>query len=177
MKILTTLIALFLTSSLLAGGSDFTKGPVIKNFGENAVIDSDIRIDPEHTFNVVFDVGKQGDQDKVNRAFNSLARFINMHARAGTKPENINLALVVHGKAAYDLLNNKSYEKEFLSDNPNHALLNELLKNRVRIYLCGQTAAYYDVKNSDLHPGVKMALSAMTAHALLQQQGYTLNPF
>jgi hypothetical protein len=26
-------------------------------------------------------------------------------------------------------------------------------------------------------PGVEMALSAMTAHALLLQQGYTLNPF
>jgi len=26
-------------------------------------------------------------------------------------------------------------------------------------------------------PGVTMALSAMTAHALLQQDGYTLNPF
>jgi len=28
-----------------------------------------------------------------------------------------------------------------------------------------------------LLPGVEMALSAMTAHAILQQEGYTLNPF
>jgi hypothetical protein len=33
------------------------------------------------------------------------------------------------------------------------------------------------VKTEDLLPGVEMALSAMTAHALLQQQGYTFNPF
>jgi len=28
-----------------------------------------------------------------------------------------------------------------------------------------------------LAPGVEMTLSAMTAHALLQQDGYTMNPF
>tara|TARA_Y100000588_G_scaffold170524_1_gene184375 strand:+ start:507 stop:614 length:108 start_codon:yes stop_codon:yes gene_type:complete len=33
------------------------------------------------------------------------------------------------------------------------------------------------VKQQQLIPGVQMALSAMTAHAQLQQQGYTLNPF
>jgi intracellular sulfur oxidation DsrE/DsrF family protein len=47
----------------------------------------------------------------------------------------------------------------------------------VRIFVCGQSAAYYDVTTNDLLPGVEMALSAMTVHALLQQQGYSLNPF
>jgi intracellular sulfur oxidation DsrE/DsrF family protein len=47
----------------------------------------------------------------------------------------------------------------------------------VQLLVCGQSAAYCDVKSDDLLPGVEMALSAMTAHALLQQQGYTLNPF
>ena len=43
--------------------------------------------------------------------------------------------------------------------------------------MCGQSAAGQGVKKTDLLPGVELALSAMTAHALLQQQGYTLNPF
>ena len=33
------------------------------------------------------------------------------------------------------------------------------------------------VANEDLLPGIEVGLSAMTAHALLQQQGYTVNPF
>ena len=36
---------------------------------------------------------------------------------------------------------------------------------------------YYDVAAEDLPDGVELMLSAMTAHALLQQDGYTLNPF
>lgn len=43
--------------------------------------------------------------------------------------------------------------------------------------LCGQSAAYYQVQNADLVPGVQMALSAMTAHAVLAREGYSLNPF
>ena len=39
------------------------------------------------------------------------------------------------------------------------------------------SAAAQDVTNADLQPGVKMALSAITAHAELQRQGYSLNPF
>lgn len=47
----------------------------------------------------------------------------------------------------------------------------------MRVILCGQSAAASGIERVDLLPGVEMALSAMTAHALLQQDGYTLNPF
>jgi len=55
--------------------------------------------------------------------------------------------------------------------------LQDLMKNQVRVYLCGQSAAYYDISNDMLASGVKMALSAMTAHAVLQSKGYKVNPF
>jgi len=63
------------------------------------------------------------------------------------------------------------------AENANAALIKELTENGVEIYLCGQSAAYYGVEKEDLLPNVKMALSAMTAHAILQQKGYTVNPF
>ena len=45
------------------------------------------------------------------------------------------------------------------------------------VYLCGQSAAAYGIDKGDLIPGVEMALSAMTAHAVLSAEGYSLNPF
>ena len=126
---------------------------------------------------VAFDVAEQGAQGKVNRRFESLARFLNMQARAGVPPEQVELALVVHGKAGFDLLDNKRFAEKFGGDNPNAPLLAALQKHGVRILLCGQSAAYNDIDHAQLLPGVEMALSAMTAHALLQQSGYTLNPF
>jgi len=47
----------------------------------------------------------------------------------------------------------------------------------VRFIVCGQSAAANGVTQEQLIPGTEMALSAMTAFALLQQRGYTVNPF
>ncbi|MBB6520752.1 DsrE family protein [Pseudoteredinibacter isoporae] len=182
MKLFNTFVAvLFLilaTQNIaLAGADAFTPGPQIKNFGENAKVNQSKPVSKDAKFKVAFDVGKPAEPGKLNRNFNSLARFINMHIAAGVKPENIELALVVHGKAGLDLLHNRARKAKELTENPNLPLLKALMNNNTQVFLCGQTAAYYDIKNEDLYDGVQMSLSAMTAHALLQQNGYTVNPF
>jgi len=173
----TFIVMVSLCLSAISIASDFSSGPAIKEFGKNAVVESRVQLNSEQKFKVVFDIAKQGGNDKVNRSIDSLARFINMHIRAGIKAENINLALVVHGKASNDMLSNTAYFEKFANKNPNQKLIEELLKYRTQIFLCGQSATYYGINNSDLQEGVQMTLSAMTTHALLQQQGYTLNPF
>jgi intracellular sulfur oxidation DsrE/DsrF family protein len=154
----------------------FKDGPVISGFGKNAVV-STHTVTKDAQFKVVFDVASAGDSGEINRKFDSLARFINMHVAAGVKKENIQLALVVHGKASFDLLDNSHYQKKFALDNPNKSLLTVLMKNNVRVILCGQSAAGNEIDVSQLISGVEVELSAMTAHALLQQYGYTVNPF
>ena len=57
------------------------------------------------------------------------------------------------------------------------ALPQALMNNNVRVILCGQTAAAYEIDIKQLVEGVEIELSAMTAHALLQQDGFTINPF
>ena len=157
--------------------AEFSKGPVIKNYGGVAAVKQTRPLTGKEHFKVAFDVAEQGDKEKANRRFESLARFLNMQARAGVPPEQVKLAVVVHGKAGFDLLDNKNFSAKYGVDNPNASLLAELQKHGVRVLLCGQSAAYNEIDNAQLLPGVEMALSAMTAHALLQQEGYTLNPF
>lgn len=158
--------------------SAFHAGAVIPEFGPIASIDSDVEIPIDAKFKISFDVGKKADAGQINRSLIAAARFINMQAEAGVKPENIRLAIVVHGKASHDLTIDDYYGAH--SDgakNANVTAIATLLKNGVEIHLCGQSAAAYGIGKSDLLPGVKMSLSAMTSHALLQQKGYTLNPF
>ncbi|SEA37636.1 DsrE family protein [Microbulbifer marinus] len=168
------ILALTATTTVAA---EFAKGPLIGQYGAHAEVKQTQPLSGKESFKVAFDVAEQGDTGKVNRKIESLARFLNMHAGAGIPAENIHLALVVHGKAGFDLLNDASYKARFGTENPNTPLLQELLKNKVRIIICGQSAAYHGIENSQLQSGVETALSAMTAHALLQQQGYTVNPF
>lgn len=139
---------------------------------------------PEHdeindatVFKIAFDVADGAEKGAQNNSINSLARFINMHLAHGVKSENIQLALVVHGSASVDVLANSEYKKRFNVDNKNQALIEQLLENNTKVYVCGQSATHFKVTPALLIEGVKMSLSAMTAHAQLQQQGYTLNPF
>lgn len=160
----------------MAASTDFLPGPAISHFGKYAEVNG-VAFDKNQHFYVAFDVAKQAKVGELNRQFDTLARFINMHVAHGLPRENIHLALVVHGKAGFDLLNNKAYLAQYQTKNGNHQLLNALMDNQVAVYLCGQSAACYDIEPEMLQKGVNMALSAMTAHALLQQKGYSLNPF
>lgn len=148
--------------------SSFTPGPVIENYGPVADAEITLPVPTDTAFRHTFDVAEPAEDGELNRTLVSAARFINMHARAGIDTTRIEVAVVVHGKAIYDVSGEAP---------ANAPLVAALIEHGVQIIVCGQTAAYYDVTTDKLLPGVQMALSAMTAHALLQQQGYTLNPF
>jgi intracellular sulfur oxidation DsrE/DsrF family protein len=173
------IIALAFTNAnfAIAGADEFMAGPIIKNHGKHAKVQQDFNFDKNTIFKVAFDISEQGKVGDVSRKIETLARFINMHVANGVPAKNIHLALVVHGKASFDLLEGQLYEEKFQQKNANNPLLQDLMKNQVTVYLCGQSAAYYNITNEMLAPGVKMALSAMTAHAVLQNNGYTVNPF
>ena len=157
----------------------FTYGPVFEEFGPVADIpDADFLILDGASFHVAFDVAQPAEEGKLNRGFESAARFINMHDRAGVEPMENRAAMVVHGRAVFDLLSDAAWAaRERGETNPSDAPVRAMIDQGVRFIVCGQSAAAYGVTKDELIPGVELALSAMTAHALLQQQGYTVNPF
>lgn len=178
LKALITSALLYAAAMSAHAAEPFSTGPFIKDFGPT--FDQVVQTHPlsgEERFKVAFDVAVQGTSESPNRQFVSAARFLNMHVKAGLPAENIQLAIVVHGKASLDLLRDEVYDEKFLVDNPNSALLKALMDKGVQVAICAQSAGFMGISNEDLMPGVEVALSAMTKHALLQQQGYTLNPF
>ncbi len=156
-----------------------TTGPIIDNFGPVYRIDApDFATPSDAVIRALFEVAVAADEpDQLNRRIESLARFLNMHAQAGVPRENLKLALVVHGTAGKDLLGNEGYQKRYGRDNPNLALLNDLIAFGVEVVLCGQTQSARGLPREELAPGVKVALSAMTALVALQSQGYHLAAF
>ncbi len=166
-----------ITFNASAGNENFSKGPVFKDFGENVMVANSLANPQQQQFKVLFDISKVNDKAGVNGHFNTVARFINMHVRAGVPLKNIEVAMVVHGKAGFDLLKNDAYQARFKKDNASAELVSLLLDAKVKIFICGQSARYLNIANPDLISKVEMSLSAMTANALLQQQGYSLNPF
>ena len=153
-------------------------GPVISPFGATyAVPGTALMLAAETDYKVKFDVSAgQSDPSAVNAGIDSVARFINMHVRAGVPLPRLQAALVLHGSAARDALGHAGYRARFGVDNPNLALLEALARAGVRIYLCGQSASARGLGWEEVAPVAKIALSAMTAHAVLAQEGYSTNP-
>ena len=156
----------------------FSAGPVME-IGPVADIDTNVAIPADAVFRVAFDIAEAQPSGVINRAFVSPARLINLHARAGVPAQRTIIALVVHGKAVHDLLRPDAYAARFEgADNVNAAVIAALMAQGVRVIVCGQSAAAYGIiESAEFLPGVEVQWSAMTAHALLQQAGYTVNPF
>ena len=181
MRIAMTM-ALVLTATPLAAQdmSAFKPGPVLTEFGSHAPVPGVEQLPADTEFAIAFDVATPAAEGSPNRGFDSAARFLNMHVANGVPQENIRLVVVVHGKAALELMTNAAHAANPLSrqgDNPSGKLVEALLAEDVRFILCGQSAAAYGIAPDDLIPGVEMSLSAMTAHALLQSSGFKVNPF
>nr|WP_246543410.1 DsrE family protein [Novosphingobium profundi] len=169
-----------LTLASGAGAEDATPrtGPVFAKYGKTYAVEADMKIPEGTEFKVAFDVSAAAKPGEINRGFDSAARFINMQVAAGVPLDKVHVALVVHGAAGRDLLDSLGYaSRTDGASNANAPLIAALHARGVRVILCGQSAAAMGLGKSELLPGVEMALSAMTAHALLQQDGYTLNPF
>lgn len=171
-------LMLLAAPALAQDRSGFGPGPVLPDVGPIAPVDSDLAIPKGTSFKIAFDLRAKADPGTLSRQIETAARTLNMHVAAGVPQKAVQIVLIAHGPAAMDLLQPEAYAKRNEGKaNGSLAAVQKLLGAGVEIYLCGQTAASQKISKADLIPGVKMSLSAITAHALYQQRGYTLNPF
>ncbi|GHF14866.1 hypothetical protein GCM10017044_06230 [Kordiimonas sediminis] len=175
--IFLTGVSCLISASVSADEPAFKKGPVFPDYGKIAVVNNEYPLPDDFKLKVAFDIIPAAKPGEVNRALDKAARFINMHVDAGVPLENITVALVLHGNATLDAANAATYREKTGQENGNIDLIKALNANGVHLYLCGQSAASRGITTDNKLPEIKMALSAMTAHAQLQQDGYTLNPF
>ncbi len=181
MKILYNFIAVFCITAVpvlsLAQENPYHSGPVF-DFVETARVNTDMQVPKDTVLKVVFDTYKGAESGKVNGTFLSAAKFINMHVDAGHPKENIKVAVVVHGTTSLDVTQDFYYgEKHNGAKNANIPVIETLLHEGVEFYICGQSAKFRGVTRENILPGVKFSLSAMTAHAMLQKDGYAIIPW
>jgi intracellular sulfur oxidation DsrE/DsrF family protein len=173
------LIGLFLSMTTEVHAATAKKGPVFSDYGAvYEISDLTVPLTKDFRYKVLFDISKGPEsEDELNRNIDSVARFINMHVKQGVKLENIDIAVVLHGKATLAGLSHEAYDERYLVKNPTLDLIDKLHAKGVKFYQCGQSAYYQNIKTKDLSPNVGMALSAMTMLTELQTQGYRLIPW
>ncbi len=179
MRTLFALAALVLAAVPAAAQARTTSGPIIHSAGAVFAVPSpDFPTPADGEYKLAFELAEAAPSpDRLNTSLNTVARFLNMHAQAGVPAERIHAAVVYHGPAAFELLDDEAYRARHGVDNPNAELIRELIGTGAKVILCGQTAAARGVPTDHLVEGVEVALSAMTAFVVLQQEGYRVNPW
>jgi len=171
------LLSILLLSSQLVAAEP-TTGPIIDGYGASfTVADRDVPLIDDHVYRVVWEItGYNGEPDSVNRNLDRVARFLNLHGKNGVPKENMQLAVVVHGAALINTLNDASYQTRYQLDNPNLDLVRKLTDAGVQFYVCGQSMNFREFTKSELAEPFQLAASAMTMVHQLQFEGYTLQP-
>ncbi len=172
---LTSVLAVVLISAPLLADEP-SLGPAIDGYGPTYPInDRDVALEEGFVYRVAFDVATYSDDvTSLNTGLVSVARFLNMHARNGVALKDMDVAIVVHGPALKNVLNDDAYQARYNADNPNLELVMKLHNAGVRFYVCGQSMAFGGIEKSELTPPMKVALSAMTMLTVLQSEGHAV---
>ena len=172
--IFASLLLTVKSSSAQNSRDDLHNGHLIHNFGQHVDLpNAAFKTNTDMVYKVVFEIFQAlGDPTGPHMRLETAARFVNLHAHAGVPPENIQLAIVLHGGGTQTALTNEAYRKRHNVDNPNLPLLNALSDVGVNIYLCEQSRIFSGTGADEVAAPVKSALSAMTAIVNLQEDGY-----
>ncbi len=179
MKKLVFTFCVFAFAKAYTQQSNSQSGNVIPEFGKTYEISNpDFKTNTGLVFKAIFDVAKAPeDPSKRNPYIETIARFLNMHERAGVPVKNLHIRMAMHGQASYGLLKNEAYKIKFGVDNPNIKLLKAIDKAGVEIILCGQTAGARNITKERRLPLTQIALSAMTILIQSQEEGYRMIAF
>lgn len=159
---------------------DYGPGNVIPDYGQTYTVESpEFETDTENMLKAVIDVDRSFDPSEPNKLIETAARYLNMHEKAGVDPENMKIALVLHGNAVFDVLKDEFYSEKFpgINKNPNLPLIEALTNKGVQVILCGQSTAHHKVTREKADENARFALSAMTALVQLQNDDYRLIKF
>jgi intracellular sulfur oxidation DsrE/DsrF family protein len=154
-------------------------GPVIKDYGPVYYVHEEpLDLPPDSRLKAVFDIAATPDEsDKLNHRLETVARYLNMHARAGLESRQLSTAVVLHGRATRSALSQEAFEERYGEPNPDAELVRQLAQVGVRFVVCGQSAAAFGYRSDEFAPDVELALSALTALVMFQSDGFALIPW
>lgn len=172
MKYLSIFFALLLILST-SSFSQEAQYPIIKGFGGIYEISEATNPDSEMKYKIVIDLKTlQRDKESINPGLNNVARMINLHGLSGVKPENLQVAVVIHGGATDVVLDNDTYKRRYELDNPNLTLIDTLKNTGVEIYVCGQSLLARKYERETVNSQITVGLSMLTTFTTYMHNGY-----
>lgn len=146
--------------------------PVIEGFGGVAPL-PDATEQPAKGTKVVFDVTAVAkDIGKPVPALERTAVLLNLAGASGLRPDDLEIAVVLHGEATFAALTNPAFRERYGRENENAVLIERLTKAGVKVLVCGQSLTKKEIARSAVRPEIAVAASALTAVVNRQRNGF-----
>lgn len=123
---------------------------------------------------VVFDSMAETKPSEVNKGLDRVARLLNLYGAANLTAKDVKIAIVLHGEATKSVLRDAAYKMRFgVEHNPNLALIRDLRKAGVEVFVCGQALNYKGYTESEVADMIPVASAALTVLINKQMSGFT----
>lgn len=169
----TSLLLLLLTASYLvpAAGATATNEPDPFALNETKLV----TITKKQNIRVVYEAKDDVQDAGIGKALYYVRGLLESYKALGVPQKELKISIVLHGSAAYWVLNESTYQ-QFKNDdfafNPNEHVIQELLKHGVSVEVCQVSLRSKGWTGQDILPGVTVVRDAYTRIIDLQQQGY-----
>lgn len=179
LAVLTILGAALAPSSVQAADWPAAVTPVIPA-ADGYVVIPGAAVPPERgaTYRAIFDATQGAAKPaQLVPAINMVGSELNALAAARVPLGQAKFVVVFHGAAMAGLLDDAHYRARFGVPNPNLAVLNQLAKSGVELFVCGQNVAADKLDPKTLAPPVRVASDALIVLMTYQSKGYALLSF
>lgn len=171
------IVFILFNSSLLAQEAQF---PIVKGFGGIYEIDNVVeQLEEGKQVKIIVEL-VSGNENPEEHSFwvNNIARLMNLHGIEGISPADLDVKVIVHGPAVFDLLSHGNYfEKYRIPKNPNIAVWEALDEAGAHVIICGQSLIMRDLGRNEIWEKTQVATSALTTITKNVADGYVLIKF
>ena len=90
---------------------------------------------------------------------------------------NIEIVASIHGEASFLALTDQAFQNKFGKSNPNLDLIDKLISNGVKLFVCSQATAARGIDEKSINIKIQRAFSGLSVLATYQLNGYILMPY
>lgn len=134
-----------------------------------------IGVETRQNIHVAYDIKDNLLDAGIGKGLYYVRGLLESYKAVKVAPAQRHISVVLHGEAAYMLLNDEAYQEHTLdpfSANPNDQVVTELLDQGVSVEICYQTMKGKGWTAGDILPGVTIVHDAYTRLIDLQQRDY-----
>lgn len=169
---------LLLTISLGYTNAQKWETPLIDGYGEVKYFEKTaIQPNPSSQYKLLFDIKDQTKKNGVNKGLWVIARTLNMLSLGKVPRNNIEIVASIHGEASFLALTDQAFQNKFGKSNPNLDLIDKLISNGVKLFVCSQATAARGIDEKSINIKIQRAFSGLSVLATYQLNGYILMPY